>query len=210
MLPLAPAKSPKGLPSIPYKAALTPRSGEASWAERNAEPDYVGNITNSSVWLDPEALSLPEEGVAGTASFLELLPESIRTRYEDSREFVRDAEEEECPRPFLGVVPGKYLELISFLERNQLIILQREKPRVVNGIFAVPKEETRQRLIVDARPANTVLRPHPRCGYPTQEKLPTFIWLPTLGCMWANPTWTTFTIGWRCLLGYFSSSAYRQ
>jgi hypothetical protein len=87
--------------------------GPLETTERNAEPDYVGNITNSRVWLDPEALSLPEEGVAGTANFLELLQASIRARCEDSRELVRDAEEEECPRPFLGVAPGKYLELIS-------------------------------------------------------------------------------------------------
>jgi hypothetical protein len=150
--------------------------GPLETTERNAEPDYVGNITNSRVWLDPEALSLPEERVAGTANVLELLPASKTTRCEASRELMRDAEEEEeCPRPFLEMAPGKYLELISLFERNQLIILQREKPRVVNGIFAVSKEETRQRLIVDARPSNAVLRPHPRCSYPTRERLPTFI-----------------------------------
>jgi hypothetical protein len=104
-------------------------------------------------------------GVGRNGRILELLPASVRRRYEDSLALVRDTEEqEECPKPFLGVSPDKDLQLISHLEEKHLVILQTEKPRVVNGIFAVPKEETRQKLIIDARPANAVLRPPSKVG----------------------------------------------
>lgn len=39
------------------------------------------------------------------------------------------------------------------LEQNRMIELVREKPKVVNRIFGVPKQE-QQRLVIDARNAN--------------------------------------------------------
>jgi hypothetical protein len=84
--PGRPANAAQGL-AVQYLHGITDVAirggflGLLDTAERNTEPDYVGDTTDNRVWLDPDALSLPQEGVAGTADVLQLLPEEIRTQY---------------------------------------------------------------------------------------------------------------------------------
>jgi hypothetical protein len=140
--------------------------------ELNAEPDYAAEATNSRVWLDPEALSLPPDGVAGTTEFMTLLPVEIKKLYQSEASLLRDPEEQkEDPKPFLGVSPERYHDLIVRLERANLVTLQDHRPKVINGVFAVPKDGNQQRLIIDARPANAVLIPSPAVLLPNPGKL---------------------------------------
>ena len=108
------------------------------------------------VILDPDLVSLPPDGVAGQATFLELVPESVREFHAEEEALVR-AEPEKAPKPFMGVASGKYKDLIKNLVLNGLVALQDQQPKIVNGVFAGPKDTSKHRLIIDARPARSKL-----------------------------------------------------
>ena len=122
------------------------------------------------VFLDPDLVSLPPDGVAGQASFLELIPESVREFYAEEEALVR-AEPEKAPKPFMGVASGKYKDLIKKLVLNGLVALQDRPPKIVNGVFAVPKDTSKHRLIIDARPANSLLVDPPETKLPNPGQL---------------------------------------
>lgn len=52
------------------------------------------------------------------------------------------------------VKDNKYVELVKSLQEKQIFELVDEQPVKINGLFAVEKDVTRQRLILDARRAN--------------------------------------------------------
>ena len=141
------------------------------WVQ-NAGVEYCDQVENSRVWLDPDLLSLPPDGVAGTRKFVELLDPEIRAQYEKDENMVRGEDERKrAPKPFLGIEEEKYGKLIRKLFDKNLVGLQDEKPTVVDGVFAVPKEEGKQRLIIDARAANAVLREPPKVFLPNPGHL---------------------------------------
>lgn len=82
--------------------------------------------------------------------------------YEEEDQMVRPREDQDDPPlSFVGVQAEEYQMLIDILEKKGLVAIQALQPKVVNGVFAVPKDEVKQRLIIDSRPANAVLRPPP-------------------------------------------------
>ena len=85
---------------------------------------------------------------------LESLPTEVRKMYENEGQILRDdTHEYEQRRPFKGVKEGKYEEFIAKVKTNGMVELHSAKPKVINGVFGVPKQE-KQRLIIYARNAN--------------------------------------------------------
>ena len=137
----------------------------------SADFEYEANSRSPFIWLDPAAVSLPEEGVAGSAEMLCLLPQEERARYECVEGMLRSDAQEEPPRkPFRGVKQGLYEELVNQLVERGILSLQKEEPTVINGIFGVPKGE-KQRLIIDARNANALFEEPPKVELPNPGDL---------------------------------------
>lgn len=134
--------------------------------------DYLMDSgAGSTIWLDPPRVSLPSYGVAGSAAFLDFLPERFLKVYENEENLLRKGNPGSAAKAFVGIKREKYEGLIYLLRRVGLVQLQRHRPKVVNGIFAVPKGETQQRLIIDARPANAVLADPPKVVLPNPGNL---------------------------------------
>ncbi len=66
-----------------YFNLVTRKPGQADEVVGDYEvPAEVGKRGNGFLWLDPEVVSLPADGVAGAASMLELIPDKLRKIYE--------------------------------------------------------------------------------------------------------------------------------
>jgi len=128
-----------------------------------------------NLWLDPGRVSLPLDEVAGSVDMLDLLPTRERGRYEDGMEILKtDQMEIRDKKPFKGVKQGRYEELIETLEKNGLVELRERRPKVINGIFGVAKQE-KQRLIIDARNANSYFVEPEDPGLPNPSHLSSLV-----------------------------------
>lgn len=122
-------------------------------------------------FMDATKLSLPEDGIAGTVSMVTSLPPILAEKYQQGSELVRDVPESELKRvrSFMGASQAEYRKVVQILINKKIIEMRETKPKVVNGLFSVPKKE-KQRLILDARKANLyftacpeVILPNPGC-----------------------------------------------
>lgn len=130
-------------------------------------------VPNRFVWLKPTEVSLPADNFAGSARILDLLPTEVSAVYGNPAQLIRS--DLSAPyvvphKPFLGVRRQTYESLIRRLVDCGLVQLQKQRPTVVNGIFAVPKGE-KQRLIIDARNANTLFSDPPDVDLPSPALL---------------------------------------
>ena len=107
------------------------------------DPDmYLQGVQEEGIWLDVNKVSLPLNEVAGSVEMTSLLPEAMKVVYEDNRTIEAETGEPiEWRKPFRGVKSGHYEALIHRLEKNGMVRLQQEKPRVINGVFGVPKQD---------------------------------------------------------------------
>lgn len=78
---------------------------------------------------------------------------------------------EKMLRPFLGDFPGNNLKLIERFVELGMVELRRELPRVINCVFAVTKDVTKKRLIVDVRSANMVFEDPPLVEIPNHRNV---------------------------------------
>ena len=125
-------------------AATNIRGDRTSYEQGNCE----------GLQLEVDKVSLPLNAVAGTANMLDLLPEPERTLYSSGKNVLLSCDEvPQQRRVWKGVATGQYECLIEKLRSNGIVGLRRERPKVINGIFGVPKQD-KQRLIIDARNAN--------------------------------------------------------
>ena len=133
----------------------------------------AGGSAPNSLWLDLQKTSLPPKGKVGTAELLNLLPPEICRVYESEELLLKPAEEREAQKvkPFCGVKVEQYGSVISSLCEVGFVQLQEKKPRIINGIFSVPKDKIMQRLIIDGRPANAVFTEPPHVELPTPSDL---------------------------------------
>ena len=124
---------------------------------------------HSAVPLVASKVSLPS--VAGTAHLLQLLPPHLKDLYTNPQLLLRDTPARCKARP--GVLCDsrqEYLQLIQRLLGLGMVCL-KPSVRVVNGIFAVPKDQDSQRLIIDARRANAVFAEPDHVELPTPDLL---------------------------------------
>lgn len=136
---------------------------------------YLTRENQETVLLEPEEVSLPPKGVAGSVDLLSLLPEVVGDKYRDPSDVLSavNVTEEELSRlpVFVGVQAGKYAELVRRLEEVGIVQLYRSRPLVVNGIFGVPKSDNSQRLIIDAQRANLYFQKCPEIDLPNPGDL---------------------------------------
>ena len=128
-------------------------------------PDYVHSP--AAVNIVASAVSLPER--AGTARLMDLLPPEVATRYASPVSLLRPIEERaSAPRAVLFGSRDEYVELIMRMVSADMIDFTTQ-PVVVNGIFATPKSDGLQRLIIDARRANAIFVDPPAVKLPTPD-----------------------------------------
>lgn len=85
-------------------------------------------------------------------------------------------------RPFHNVPDSEYVPLLTLLQSRNMISFTPDPPRVINGMFGVPKGVDEIRLIYDCRPANVYLDQLPR------------VELPTPACLERLPAWVSFLV----------------
>lgn len=120
---------------------------------------------HSAVPIVASKVSLP--AAAGTARLLELLPPHLAQQYSSPELLLRPTPARCKSRASVFCESRQeYIDLIFRLQQLDMIRFETSV-FVVNGLFAVPKDQDSLRLIIDARPANAVF------GEPAQVHLPT-------------------------------------
>lgn len=116
-----------------------------------------------------DRVSLPK--TAAGADLLSLLPEDIREQYAQPGSIELPAEERSSESPPQATVRATHTEYVKLLRRMLAVGMLdfTRDPKAINGLFAVDKGEGKQRLILDARPANAMLRPSPAVELPTPD-----------------------------------------
>jgi len=134
---------------------------------RSNQPAGYGSCT--PVPLVADRVSLPAR--AGTASLLDLLPPDLRASYAEPASLFRPPD---APPVHAGAVPirdrEQYERLIVRMRAAGMVTFTTS-PKVVNGVFTVPKDVDKQRLIIDARRANALFVDAPHTDLPTPDLL---------------------------------------
>lgn len=128
-----------------------------------------------SVQLIASQISLPPD-CGGAVPLLLNLPPDYSRRYADPSQMLIqqpaaaaiDAVAKFGPPRAHSCSRSQYVALISRIRGLNMATLTRY-PKVVNGLFAVPKDAGSQRLIIDARYANVLFRKPDRVTLPTPD-----------------------------------------
>ncbi len=134
---------------------------------RNADLDaYVSRPTSTVVPLIADRVSLPADD--GAVDLLSILPPDVAARYADPGNFARAPGDEptRAPRTRLCGAQSEWSKLVLRL-RDRKMVTFTTAPKVVCGVFCVPKDADKDRFIIDARPTNVAL------ADPASVKLPT-------------------------------------
>jgi len=125
------------------------------------------NPSPSPLPIVADRVSLPV--VAGTARLLDLLPPHLSQQYSNPTSLLRPTPTRSRVRPSaLCASRPEYVALIQRLLALGMVCL-RSQVVVVNGVFAVAKDDDRLRLIIDARPANSFFIDPPPIALPTPD-----------------------------------------
>lgn len=130
----------------------------------------VGEYTcpvHMAVPIVASKVSLPS--ASGTASLLNILPAHLASLYADPSLVLRAAPSR-CrvrPQPYLT----SYSEYVSLIRRLRDVgmVVFKHHALVVNGVFAVVKDDNSLRLIIDARPANSCFIEPSHIDLPTPD-----------------------------------------
>lgn len=126
-----------------------------------------------------DRVSLPSG--SNTVPLLDLLPPDLRAEYSSPERLLAANNPEPRPQPqgkrrspgriakFHGP-PAEYAKLIRRMVALGMVAFTT-KPKVVNGMFGVPKDGDSIRLITDARPANRLFKTPPKVDLPTPDLL---------------------------------------
>jgi hypothetical protein len=134
-------------------------------------PDILPSYSQSQrmVPIVADQIALPT--MAGTVDLLDLLPPDLACRYSGPAELLK-------PPALIQASPctyvhGPHSQYIALLKRMAAagMISYTTQPIVVNGLFATPKGDGKLRLIIDARPANSVFVDPPPVVLPTPDLL---------------------------------------
>jgi hypothetical protein len=148
-------------------STMTPNnSHDPSFAYAPSHPSLIPLVADK--------VSLPS--LAGTVDLLSMLPPDIRQRYESPSQIVLSNP------PVLPVVSSRkpsgvrmasqteYIKLIKRMHSLGMVSFTTS-PKVVNGVFGVPKDGGQIRLIINAIPANTQFQEPPKVELPTPDLL---------------------------------------
>jgi hypothetical protein len=129
--------------------------------------DHGYTAPQPSLMISSEKVSLPSQ--AGTAELLSVLPPHLSAIYSKPESLL-------CP-PAVPLVARKafmcsHTEYVLLLKRmlDRDMISFTESPLAVNGLFGVDKDNGASiRLIIDARPVNSMFIPSPPVSLPTPD-----------------------------------------
>ncbi len=126
---------------------------------------YISRPLASVVPVVADRISLPS--AAGSVDLLSLLPPSVAASYAAPDSLILPPPDRTpAPRTRLFGSSSEWVKLVRRLYTLGMVDFTTS-PAVVCGVFAVPKDKDSDRLIIDARPANTVF------AKPDPVKLPT-------------------------------------
>lgn len=136
---------------------------------RDADLDaYVSRPTTTVVPLTASRVSLPADD--GAVDLLSILPPDVAARYADPGNFARAPDEPapRAPRTRLCGSQAEWTKLVLRL-RERAMVTFTTAPKVVCGVFCVPKDADKDRFIIDARPTNAALVEPPSVKLPTPD-----------------------------------------
>lgn len=130
-----------------------------------------------------DRISLPDIGAA--IDVLDVLPSNLKSYYASAASCMRVASSPPADTGGVEIEPSidshvrarligshyEYVKLIGRMVKCGMVRFTDKKPLVVNGLFAVKKDAERDRLIIDARPANIAFADSPRVNLPSPEWL---------------------------------------
>ena len=135
---------------------------------------YAANHNSSdagAIQIDADLVSLPAR--AGTCDVLKFLPADMANSLRDPSSLLKDR-----PLTVAHTAPacvmvreGHYAKLLTRMATSGMIKWSAQRPVMVNGLFAVPKPDGTQRLIIDARRANEAFVDPPHVSLPTPDLL---------------------------------------
>lgn len=153
-----------------------------SWSDilpESANLNLSGAVKASGlVPIVADRVSLPAG--SNTVPLLDLLPPDLRAEYSSPDRLLAAADPQARPAPGKRRSPGRiakfhgppaeYAKLVRRMVALGMVAFTT-KPKVVNGMFGVPKDTDAIRLITDARPANDLFKTPPKVDLPTPDLL---------------------------------------
>eukprot|EP00438_Fugacium_kawagutii_P003415 Skav211329 [mRNA] locus=scaffold3120:27024:31484:+ [translate_table: standard] len=146
-----------------YFPSAAPHTSEG--ASRKDAGSVVGQLPNSSFStfkpIEPDRLKFGGRPEFDPLPFLDPISAEI---YEHPLQCGMDPNDFEGTVPFVQVhcSPQKKIELFKLLDSSGRLALHRERdvrPRFASGLFAVTKNLTHDRMILDSRPSNLLEKP---------------------------------------------------
>lgn len=150
------------------------------WFERSTHDITLGytdthQLRSRAQRISAARLSLPAR--AAQVDILQFQDEDVARSYADPNNFLlpvhlRSPKRlQQAQRASMLASQSEYSAMIRRLVDNQQVELQRDKPAVINGGFAVPKADGSQRFIVDCTPANALFAEPAHVSLPTPDVL---------------------------------------
>jgi len=128
------------------------------WLQQEDEPHFVPALVSGWQRIEVNLLSLPSTGEGAQVDLLANLPADLRELYSSPTNLLvsppPSEEVLEATGSAFGISVNEYPKLLQRLHEVGLVEFRVDPPLCTNGLFAVPKDETHQRLIIDARRAN--------------------------------------------------------
>jgi hypothetical protein len=128
---------------------------------------YVSGNFTPTVPLRADLVSLPS--AAATVSLLDILPPHLASLYSNPQQLLLSSPRSGRTPPLrMGVDASEYTHLIRRMLPLGMLSFTTD-PKVVNGIFATPKPDGLQRLIINGRRGNRVFIDPPSVCLPTPD-----------------------------------------
>jgi hypothetical protein len=141
-------------------------SAEAVSASDASDPYLFTRLVSRAIPLIADAVSLPK--VSSTVGLMDLLPDTASPLYATSEALLRPPSVNNLPRPRRFCSQQEWIKLVRRLAAVSMVTFTT-KPKVVNGVFGVPKDQGSIRFIVDARAANEAMVDPPPVCLPTPD-----------------------------------------
>lgn len=127
------------------------------------------DLASPAMEVDADKVSLP--AAAAVCDILRFLPADMAARYGHPDNLLRPSREVPAARSTFLVRDGHYSRLLRRMDACGMLAWTTQRPLAVNGLFAVPKPDGSQRLILDARRANALFVEPEHVSLPTPDLL---------------------------------------
>ena len=165
----AASSTPQMVPPPSQKSSLDSDHASSSLLAGLDPYGVCSDLASSAVAVDADMVSLPSR--AGTCDILRFLPPDLAARYSSPQQLRSKAVPSRKPHCAFLIKDGHYARLLRRMDACGMLAWTDKPPEVVNGLFAVPKPDGTQRLIIDARRANALFEDPEPVQLPTPDLL---------------------------------------